>query len=186
MHTAQPDAIALLDPPLEVGERVSVRVIDKGQRTEVLGFVTALDAASLTLVDRRGATHVLGRAVVDAARRVGVATGRNPAATPRALLDTLARRAGAEGEVWLARISALLEGQTPPASVPAQGEVAVFDGVPARVEGEWVTLSGGQEATWVAAAWWATRLGARSIQVRTSDADTTAALAASGFIRMTD
>ena len=36
----------------------------------------------------------------------------------------------------------------------------------ARFEGEWVTLPSAPEDVVVAAAWWATRMGARSVQVR--------------------
>lgn len=184
MNETAPDLIAALTPPLRVGERVSLRVVDDGGRREVMGFVTALDATSVGVVDRRGSEHTLPRTQVDAARRVAVALGRNPATTPRDLLDALAQRASASGQAWVVRISDLLAGRTPPVSVPPWGPDAEFDGVPARHEGEWVTLPGGTPATWVDAAWWATRMGARSVQVRTDDPPTAAALEASGFTRL--
>lgn len=175
------DTISTLTPPLAVGERVSLRVAEPSGRREVIGFVTALSDTACSVVDRRGATHHLPRTMVDAIRRVPVALGRNPASTPLDLLDALAARAGAEGTAWVARISDLLAGRTPPATVPPWGTEAEFDGVRARFEGEWVTLADGTLQTWVDAAWWATRMGARSIQVRTSDLAIAAALEASGF-----
>ncbi|MDN5570015.1 MAG: hypothetical protein L0G22_01950 [Propionibacteriaceae bacterium] len=181
MTQTTPDPLAALTPPVRLGERVSLRVVDAGGRREVMGFLTRLDANAIGVVDRRGTQHALPRESLDAARRVGVALGRNPTATPRDLLDDLAARAGASGTPWVARISALLADRTPPAAVPPWGVAAEFDGVRARCEGEWVTLEGGSEPVWVAAAWWATRMGARSIQVRASEPTIGAALAASGF-----
>lgn len=178
-----PDPITALTPALAVGERLSVRVEDPAAR-EVIGFVTTLTDATLGIVDRRGAEHVLPREHVRAARRVAVSLGRRPESTPRDLLDALATRAGASGTPWVARLSALLADRTPPARVPAWGEVADVGGVPARFEGEWVTLAGGDEDAWVAAGWWATRMGARSIQVRTDDPGIAAALDALGFTRL--
>ena len=160
------DVVGSLDPPLSQGERVSLRVLsDEGAR-EVIGFATDLSATGVRVVDRRGVEHTLERAQVDAIRRVSVALGRRPEATPRDLLDALAERAGASGPAWVGRISSLLEGRTPPATVPAWGEWAEVDGVRARLEGEWVTLPTASDSTVVAAAWWATRMGARSVQVR--------------------
>ena len=91
------DAVAALTPALAVGERVSLRVNDGAGRREVIGFVTRLSDASVSVVDRRGVEHALSREAVEAARRVGVALGRRPDATPRDLLDALAARAGASG-----------------------------------------------------------------------------------------
>ncbi len=171
------DVVAALAPPLAVGERVSLLAdADEGFR-EVLGFVTALSDASVTLVDRRGTDHVVDRAGIRGARRVGVALGRRPEAAPRDLLDALAERAGVTGTCWVGRISALLEGRTPPAAVPAWGEWADWQGVRARFEGEWVTLPSAPEEVVVAAAWWATRMGARSVHLR---GDT----APAGFVRL--
>lgn len=163
-----------------VGERVSVRLDDR----ELIGFVTRVDAAELGLVDRRGVEHEVGLPRVVAWRPVGVSLGRDPLAFPRPLLDGLAARAGASGTPWVCRISTLLAGRTPPASVPPRGEWADFDGVRARFEGEWVTLAGASVgvAECVAAAWWATRMGARSIQVR-GEGSVPDALADAGFVR---
>lgn len=180
-----PDPITALTPPLAVGERLSVRVEDPAAR-EVIGFVTALDDRTLGVVDRRGVEHALPRAHVRGARRLAVSLGRRPEATPRDLLDALATRAGASGTPWVARLSDLLAGRTPPARVPAWGESAEVGGVRARFEGEWVTLAGGDEDAWVAAGWWATRMGARSIQVRTDGPGLGPALDAAGFARLAD
>jgi len=178
------DALARLDPPLRPGERVSVRVGEGPDRREVLGYVTAVSAERVHLVDRRGRDHDLARADVSAARRVGVSLGRNPAAAPRALLDGLAARAGAVGTPWVARISDLLADRTPPAAVPPWGDEARFGGTTARAEGEWGTLGGGSADVWVDAAWWATRMGARSVQVRTDDPELEPTLRALGFVRL--
>ncbi len=226
------------------GHRVSVRLPGR----ELIGFVTHADAESFTVLDRRGAEHVVALSEVVAWRAVGVSLGRDPLAFPRALLDGLAARADVSGTAWVCRISALLEGRTPPTAVPEWGELARFPAVapdqpqthaapdrpqtptapdqpptptapdqpqtpthaapdqtptptdaenepepparpeggttiPARFEGEWVTLGCAPVEVCVAAAWWATRMGARSIQVRCDDPTLTAALAAAGFTR---
>ena len=178
------DVVDAMEPALSVGERVSLRVPAGGAAREVIGFVTALSVDRLGVVDRRGVEHDLARSDVDAIRRVDVALGRRPEATPRDLLDALAERAGVEGACWVGRISTLLAGRTPPASVPPWGEWADVDGVRARFEGEWVTLPTASEAAVVAAAWWATRMGARSVQVRTDDPACAAALGRLGFSRL--
>lgn len=160
------DAVATLSPALAVGERVSLRVETPQGRTEVIGFVTALSHTRLGVVDRRGVEHDLDRAGVDALRRVPLARGRRPDAAPRDLLDDLADRAGATGTPWVARIVDLLADRTPPASVPPWGERGAFGDVRARFEGEWVTLPTAPLETVLDAAWWATRMGARSVQLR--------------------
>lgn len=160
------DVVAALSPTLAVGERVSLLVAGEQGPAEVLGFVTALDAHAVGVVDRRGLEHLVPRERVRAIRRVAVALGRRPESAPRDLLDGLADRAGASGDCWVGRISTLLEGRTPPVSVPPWGEWATFGDARARFEGEWVTLSSAPEDVVVAAAWWATRMGARSVQVR--------------------
>ncbi len=171
-----------ITPPPRPGERVGVLFVDAdGARTEVLGYLTAVSPAGLSVIDRHGVERTLTPEAVEVVRRVPVARGRRPDAAPRALLDALAERAGASGAAWVTRISDLLAGRTPPASVPPWGATAAFGATSARHEGEWVTLPGGTPQDWVAAAWWATRMGARSVQVRTTDADVAAALAQAGF-----
>lgn len=174
------DALDRLAPPLRPGERVSLRLAGTPPR-EALGYVTELTQDAVALVDRRGTVTRHGRAGVQAARRVGVALGRDPLRTPLSELDALAGRAGAVGAPWVARLSVLLAGRTPPADVPAWGASADFGGVRAHLEGEWVTLADAGVDAAVAAGWWATRQGARSVQVRTDDPAVAAALAAAGF-----
>ena len=174
---APEDVVAALVPALAVGERVSVLMAADEGLYEVLGFVTGVSEGSVSVVDRRGEDHLLDRSLVQGLRRVGVALGRRPDATPRDLLDALASRAGVAGDCWVGRISSLLEGRTPPADVPAWGEWATFSRVPARFEGEWVTLGSAPDDVVVAAAWWATRMGARSVQVRGESAP-------AGFVRL--
>ncbi len=166
---------------LRIGERVSLLLSSGG---ESLGFVTATTPTTLTIITRRGVERMIERADILGGRRVGVALGRDPAKTPRDLLDALAGRADASGQPWVCRISTLLDGLTAPAEVPAWGEWASIGGVRARFEGEWVTLVDGSPGVWVAAAWWATRMGARSIQVRTDDPAVEGVLSSAGFQRL--
>lgn len=175
------DPVDRLLPGLHVGERVTLLATTDAGPAEVLGFVTAVDADALAVLDRHGSTHRVPRAGVRAGRRLGMALGRNPLTTPRRLLDDLAGRAGAVGTPYLTRISDLLSGLEPPAAVPPWGPVATFGGVAARCEGEWVTLPDAGPDAARAAAWWATRMGARSVQVRTADPGLGAALLAAGF-----
>lgn len=171
------DVIDSLEEPLLAGERISLlEASDTGFR-EVLGFVTALSDDAVHVVDRRGVEHRIDRGRVEALRRVPVARGRRPESTPRDLLDDLAARAGVAGDCWVGRISTLLEGRTPPPVVPAWAAWATFGPVRARYEGEWVTLPTASIEVVVAAAWWATRMGARSVQVRGDGAP-------DGFVRM--
>nr|NLI50705.1 hypothetical protein [Propionibacterium sp.] len=175
------DAVDRLLPGLRAGERVTLLAATDAGPAEVLGFVTAVDAETLAVLDRRGTSHRVPRAAVRAAKRLGVARGRDPLATPRRLLDDLAARAGASGTPYVARISDLLAGLEPPAAVPPWGPVAEFAGVVARCEGEWVTLTDAGPDAARQAAWWATRMGARSVQVRTDDPAVAAELTAAGF-----
>lgn len=157
------DALARLQPPLRVGERVSLRV--SGPVRDLIGFVIDLDP--LTLEDRHGIEHPVGASAVLAARRVPVSLGRDPTAAPAELLDELAARAElATGLVSRIRISDLLAGRPAPADVfPERGSWA--DGrLRARVEGEWLTTNVSDPPLLEALAWWATRQNARSIQIR--------------------
>lgn len=172
------DALAQLTPPLRVGERVSLALRDR----ELLGFVTGLTPENVRVVDRHGEEHDVPRSGLVAGKRVGVALGRNPLSTPPSVLVALASRAQASGTAWVCRISSLLGDRTPPESVAPWGEWATFDGVRARFEGEWVTLADAPVDAAVAAAWWATRMGARSVQVCTDDPSLSTALAAAGFV----
>lgn len=153
-----------LDPPPRLGERLSLRVLDEaGRATDLVGFVVALDP--LTLETRDGSVRPAAR--VSAARRVGVALGRDPQRTPRDLLDDLADRAGLTGGlVRVDRLSDLLAGLVAPPSVPSERGTWTDGTVRARVEGEWLTTDAEEPATLVRLAWWATRQGARSVQVR--------------------
>lgn len=175
------DATERLLPGLRVGERVTLQASAGGEDCEVVGFVVALDEEALGIQDRHGTTHTIPRDALRAARRLGVSRGRDPLRTPTALLDSLAARAGVTGTPYLARISDQLDGLTPPTDGPAWGAAAAFDGHEARFEGEWVTLGDASPETARAAAWWATRMGARSIQVRTGDPQLAEALLKAGF-----
>lgn len=177
------DGIDRLFGPLRPGERVSVQAAVGGAATDVIGFVVGVDERTVTIVDRHGHEHALERTGVTAGRRVGVSRGRDPRAFPRELLDAVAARAGASGTPWVARISDLLAGLQPPEAVAPWGETATLAGTVARVEGEWVTLRDAVPDAVVPAAWWATRQGARSVQVRTDDPEISDALARLGFRR---
>ncbi len=175
------DGADRLLPGLRAGERVTLQARVDGADTEVIGFVVALDDRTLGVQDRHGTTHTVPRDAVRAGRRLGISRGRDPLKTPRALLDALAERAGAPGTPYLARISDLLDGLEPPTDGPAWGATASFDGREARFENEWVTLADASLEAARAAAWWATRMGARSVQVRTDDPGLAAALLKAGF-----
>lgn len=159
------DALSRLRPPLAVGERVTVRLAEP--TTDLIGFVVSLEP--LRVEDRHGQLHELTGRPVLAARRVGVALGRDPNAAPRDLLDDLAAGAGidtAGREPRVLRISDLLAGRTPPTQIFA-GRGTWTDGRrQARVEGEWLTTDVSDPDLLVALAWWATRQNARSIQIR--------------------
>ncbi|MFT4216465.1 MAG: hypothetical protein QM619_04670 [Micropruina sp.] len=155
-------AMDRLNPPIRVGERVTLRLVDPAR--DLIGFVVALDP--LTLEDRHGRAHVVAAGTVQAARRVGVSLGRDPRSAPRDLLDALAVRAGVDGEPELFRISDLLAGRPVPAAVFAgRGEWSEGEWR-ARVEGEWLTTNVTDPALLIELAWWATRQNARSVQVR--------------------
>src|SRR6478735_9596395 len=94
-------ALGRLRPPLATGERVTLRLADP--TTDLIGFVVSVEP--LRVEDRHGRVHELAGRPVLAARRVGVSLGRDPASTPRDLLDDLARRAGLAGEPRVQRIS---------------------------------------------------------------------------------
>lgn len=179
-----PDAVDRLAPGLAVGERVTLVVGCGPAARDVIGFVTSLDPARMTVTDAAGRAHEFDRAAVTMGHRVGVSLGRNPARTPRTHLDALAAASHAPGEPYVARISDLLAGRPFPAEVPDRGEWACFDGVRARHDGEWVTLADASADVARAAAWWATRMGARSVQVRVTDPAGAADLLAAGFLRI--
>jgi hypothetical protein len=157
---------------------VSVRRIrPDGAQGDVIGFVLGSDPERLRLRDRRGVVHDLAWAEVLAWRPVGVARGRDPLRTPRAELDGLASSAGIRGRVFVARLSSLLDGR-PPDSVDEGAEPSV----PARLEGEWVSV--GDCDDYLALARWAAHRDARSMQVRTSNPDCATALRELGFTEL--
>lgn len=171
------------DKRLSAGERVSLRRrLSDDTLGDLVGFVLTADTAAVTLLDRRGVEHRVARADVVAARIVGVARGRDPRRAPRDLLDALAAEAGVSGRVFVARISDLLAGRRPPATVPSErGCIAVEGGV-ARCQGEWVTAPAGADL--IEVAWWATRQDARSMQVRTDDTGALPRLSSAGFTEL--
>ena len=163
------------------GRRVSLRRVGKdGGIGDIVGFVRKATATGLTIADRRGLVHTLAWEQVLAWRQVGVARGRDPLRTPRPELDTLAREAGVQGRVFVARLSDLLDA----AEVPADAEAATLPPEPAAISGEWVTTGGTGDLR--AVAWWAAHHDARSIQVRTDEPEAVVQLLASGFTERTD
>lgn len=179
-----PDAVDRLLPHLAVGERVTLVVGQGGDARDVIGFVTELDADAMAVVDARGREHRFARAAVQLGKRVGVSLGRNPLRASRASLDADAAAIGAAGEPYVARISDLLAGLPFPVAVPPRAETALFGDATARVSGEWLTLSDADPEQVRAAAWWATRMGARSVQVRLTRRERVEALLAVGFVRL--
>ncbi|WP_428538221.1 hypothetical protein [Propionicimonas sp.] len=151
------------------------RVRPDGQPGDLVGFVLAVDADLLRLRDRRGTDHELAWSSVQVWRRVGVARGRDPLRTPLADLDRLAAAAGVGGRTFVARLCDLLDRLDP---VPL-GAWTDPPPAPASVDGEWVTAAWSPVLTDV--LWWASHHDARSVQVRTEDADVAASLLAQGF-----
>ncbi len=161
--------------PTRQGVRVTVRfrMPEKGTK-DVVGFVLGSDAETMTVLDRKGAEHVIPLAAIVAGHEVPVSRGRDPRRMPTDLLDAMAERTGVSGRRFVIRLADLLQGSQPPALV-ASPEVATADG-------EWVTADPHEPLEEV--AWWAARLGVRSMQVRTDDPDTIAALLARGFTEL--
>ncbi len=154
----------------EIGNRISIRYANTdNESTELVGFVVAADADGLRLRTRDHAEKALAWAQIQAWRTVGVARGRDPLRTPVTELDQLADIAGVTGRVFVVRLSQLLDAQPP--------QLGTATGV--RVDREWATAPA--EVDLFAAAWWAARLDARSLQVRTNDPTRIAELLAAGF-----
>lgn len=140
---------------------------------ELVGWVQAVDAEGVQLLDRRGEEHHLSWEQITAWRSVGVPRGRDPLRTPTAELDQLGERAGVTGRKLVIRLSQLLDGREP---LPSGSGAGV------AVAGEWATISGTTEL--LPAAWWAARADARSLQVRTDDPDRVAELIGLGFVEV--
>jgi hypothetical protein len=160
-------------PSPEIGGRVSLRYAnDNGEATELVGFVLSADRDGLCLQTRDSAQTSLSWTQIQAWRPVSVARGRDPLRTPLATLDQLAEAANVHGRAFVIRLSQLLDAQPP--------QVGNGDGV--QVCGEWATVPA--EADLIAAAWWAARADARSIQVRTDDSVRITKLLAAGFVEI--
>lgn len=158
--------------PTQPGVRVTVRFrIPEGGTRDVVGYVLGSDAETMTVLDRRGAEHTISLADIVAGHRVPVSRGRDPLRMPSDLLDAMAERTGVSGRRFVIRLADLLAGLEPPALV-ASPEVATVDG-------EWVTADPDEPLEEV--AWWASRSGARSMQVLTDDPVTVDRLLARGF-----
>jgi hypothetical protein len=147
-----------------------------GGTADVVGFVTASDADTLTVLDRRGAEHTIVQDDIVAGHQVPVSRGRDPLRMETDLLDTMAVRAGVTGRRFVIRLFDLLEGRGAMAAVSAP-TVGLIDG-------EWVTTAASEPL--VAVGWWAARSGVRSMQVRADDPDEVAALLAQGFTELGD
>ena len=152
---------------------VRFRMPEGGTR-DIVGFVLGSDVDTVTVLDRRGAEHVVPLADIVAGHEVPVSRGRDPRRMPTDLLDRMAERTGVAGRRLVIRVADLLEGLESPALVETP-EIATVDG-------EWVTADPGEPL--VEVAWWAARQGARSMQVRTDDPDEVAGLLARGFTEL--
>ncbi len=146
-------------------------LVPEGGTKDVVGYVTASDAETLTVLDRRGQEHVVVQDAIVAGHQVPVSRGRDPLRMETELLDGMAARAGLDGRRFVIRLYDLLEGRPPMASVHPP-EIGLIDG-------EWVTTAASQPLDEV--GWWAARTGVRSMQVRTADPDEIARLLALGF-----
>ena len=103
------------------------RVREDGEIGDVVGFVLTAAESGLTIRDRRGHVHEVAWEQVLAWRQVGVARGRDPLGAPLGELDALARAAGVEGRVFVARLSELLDPSACP-PVPEYGAAAAAPG----------------------------------------------------------
>ncbi|MEN0071566.1 MAG: hypothetical protein AAGC63_11310 [Propionicimonas sp.] len=158
--------------PTQPGVRVTVRFrVPEGGTKDVVGYVVGAGPTTMTVLDRRGAEQVVRLADIVAGHRVPVSRGRDPMRMPADLLDAMAERTGVAGRRFVIRLADLLEGREPPALV-ASPELATADG-------EWVTA--GPDEPLEEVAWWASRSGVRSMQVRTDDPARIAALLDRGF-----
>lgn len=162
--------------PVRIGRRLSLRrrLADGGQG-DLVGFLVAVDAAGLTVRDRRGRDHAVPRSDVLALRAVGVARGRDPLRTPRAELDRLAAAAGASGRAFVVRLCDLLDARDP----EQPGAWADPPPEPLHLDREWATIA--EPTDLFAAAWWAAYHDARSLQVRTGSAEVAAELVSLRF-----
>ena len=145
--------------------------VPEGGPRDVVGHIVAVDERTLTVLDRRGAEHTIVRADIVAGHRVPVSRGRDPLRMPTDLLDAMAERTGVRGRRFVIRLYDLLDGREPPATVVTPAI--------ATTDGEWVTADPSEPLE--AVGWWATRSGARSMQVRTDDPAVAKRLLARGF-----
>jgi len=151
---------------------VTVRfLVPEGGTRDVVGYVLGSDATTMRVLDRRGAEHTIVLSDIVAGHPVPVSRGRDPLRMPADLLDAMAERTGVSGRRFVIRLADLLDGLEPPQLV-ATPEIATADG-------EWVTADADEPLEEV--AWWASRSGVRSMQVRTDDLATIEALLSRGF-----
>ncbi len=161
--------------PTQVGVRVTVRFTVPGGTRDVVGHIVSVDELTMTVLDRRGVEHTVVRGDIVAGHRVPVSRGRDPLRMPTDLLDAMAARTGLRGRRFVIRLFDLLDGLEPPTEVVVP-EIATADG-------EWVTAAASEPLE--AVAWWATRSGVRSMQVRTDDPAAIERLLARGFRELT-
>lgn len=156
------------------GHRVALlRRTPAGAQTELLGYVTRVDSDFVEVENVHGLRQLVPANEVAAARKLGVSLGRDPMRANPAELDRLAG-AHAVHARWVVRIARLLDGREPPSQLPFEptGTTARIAGSTVGVHGEWATITGtsAEAMELVQLAWWATRRGARSLQVRCADA----------------
>lgn len=144
-----------------------------GAQTELLGYVTRVDNDFVEVEDVHGLRHLVPANEVAAARKLGVSLGRDPMRANPAELDRLAGAQASHARL-VVRIARLLDGREPPSQLPFEpsGRTARLGALSVYVDGEWATVTGpsAEPAQLISLAWWATRRGARSLQVRCADA----------------
>lgn len=86
------DAVATISPPLRPGERLVARcLLPDDSATDVVGWVEAVDASSVVLIDQDGQQVTLARTHIIAARRAPAARGgRDPRRTTAEELEQIA------------------------------------------------------------------------------------------------
>ncbi|WP_432559037.1 hypothetical protein [Granulicoccus sp. GXG6511] len=157
---------------LRVGVRVSLRVDTADGAADRLGLVVALDEDDITVEDRAGRVHVVGRADVRLAKLVPtVARGRNPRHAAPEVLRAMAAdprlATPPEADCWVARLSDLVDHLDDSGVTPLPGTTDTRTGA-ARAEsrglvnGEWAAFHLVEADSLEPLAAWAARRNARN------------------------
>ncbi|GAB3623562.1 hypothetical protein GCM10027418_16450 [Mariniluteicoccus endophyticus] len=152
---------------VSIGGRASLRVTAPDGPGDIVGVVTALDDASITMRRRGGSVTTLPRAAVTAARVVPlVARGRNPHHFARDQVCRLAHdeTVGGAGDVWVGRLAELVS-SLDDSGVSTSDGLARHGSSAARVFGEWAAMRLEDPDDLAALGAWAALHDARNVAV---------------------